>query len=82
MFIYDTVSGKIRPEPVRDTEGKEVRNTILSLKCANDGTMYAAVERIGVFSRRPDSDGLELVLQTQSPLRCLEIDNSTGTIWF
>lgn len=82
MFIYDTVSGKIRPEPISDSEGREVRNTVLSLKCANDGTMYAAVERIGVFSRKPDSDGLELVLQTQSPLRCLEIDNSTGTIWF
>lgn len=82
LFIYSTATGTISAKRVEDSEGNDVQNTILSLKCSADGTMYAAVERVGVFSQKPDSTDLELVLPTTSPLRCIEIDNSTGTIWF
>ncbi|MDE5889631.1 MAG: hybrid sensor histidine kinase/response regulator, partial [Bacteroidales bacterium] len=52
------------------------------MKCGPDGRIWIAVEGHGVYCHDPATSEIKCVMQTRSPLRCLEVDRLAGTIWF
>lgn len=82
LYIYDSAAGTFRNMPIMDASGKVVRNTILQIRKGPDDTMWIAVERLGVFRWKHPNNIPVQVLSSRSPIRTLEIDQATGTIWF
>lgn len=82
LYVYYTRQGKFEKAVIPDGGGGELYSPVLNLKCGPDGMMLAVVEGAGVYRHDPGASGLVSVFRTGSPLRTLEIDSSTGTIWF
>lgn len=82
LYIYDTTKGTFNHKIIRDADGKEVTSIVLLIKRGPDGCMWVAFERLGIYRMDKGETNLELALSSTSPLRTIEIDQSTGTIWF
>lgn len=82
LYIYNPAIGTFERRPIRDSEGKEVQNTILIVRRGVDGIIYVAVEGLGVYCLKKGEDEFCHVLKSASPIRSLEVDHATGTVWF
>lgn len=82
LYIYNPAIGTFERRPIRDSEGKEVQNTILIVRRGMDGIIYVAVEGLGVYCLKKGEDEFCHVLKSASPIRSLEVDHATGTVWF
>lgn len=82
LYVYDVEKGRFSEMHVRDEHGGVVYSPILNMKCGPDGRIWIAVEGHGVYCHDPATSEIKCVMQTRSPLRCLEVDRLAGTIWF
>lgn len=82
LYIYKTTEGIFESKTVLDTDGNEIPCIILIIKRGPDGSMWVAIERLGIYRMRKGETELKQVFKSGSPIRSLEVDQSSGTIWF
>ena len=82
LYIYNPSCDSFEYKAIKDSKGNEVQNTILLIRRGPDDTIWVAVERLGIYCLKKGETELALVLESTSPIRTLEIDHSTGTVWF